>query len=326
VIHQNQAGALMKHGRRLQEICRLYPSDFNSLSTTTPLPQPQRQYYRPDGSFYREQTDEWGCLWAYHQDGVGGQVIRHPLEDWGKLRQLMLPPPQLALAEARRQMVLFWQEMKDYPVWGSGSIFFERMHYLHGYENLLCDIAEDCPQVYELADRILYEYILPGLENLFGAGLPIDLVGFGDDWGTQDALMIRPETWRKIFKPRYQKMFDLCHRHGALVYMHSDGMILDIVPDLIEIGVNCLNPQFSCLDLSKLRQLADKRLCISTDIDRQHVLPFGTPAQVRDYVKMVHEVLGGPAGGLIWRGEIGPDVPLENAEAMYEAFYEFGSY
>ncbi len=102
-------------------------------------------------------------------------------------------------------------------------------------------------------------------------------------------------------------------------------MIMEIVPDLVEIGLNVINPQFSCMDLKELGKITNHKLCISTDVDRQQVLPFGTPEEVREYVRNVFELLARPEGGLIWRGEVGPDVPLENVEAMLKAFYEFGT-
>jgi uroporphyrinogen-III decarboxylase len=156
--------------------------------------------------------------------------------------------------------------------------------------------------------------------------LGVDGIGFGDDWGTQTQLMISPRLWREFFKPRYKKMFDLIHSAGAHVYFHSDGMTLEIVPDLIEIGVDVLNPQFSCLDLKALAQISGGKVCIATDLDRQFVLPFGTPEEVREHVREVVKTLWHPHGGIIGRGEIGPDVPLENAEAMFQAFREFGVY
>jgi len=100
-----------------------------------------------------------------------------------------------------------------------------------------------------------------------------------------------------------------------------------IIPDLCEVGVNVLNPQFSCHRLESLAETAKGRLCVSSDVDRQYILPRGTPAEVDSYVKKVVELFGrGNNGGLIGRGEVSIDTPLENIEAMYQAFRKYGEY
>ena len=127
------------------------------------------------------------------------------------------------------------------------------------------------PEFLDFVDQYLEEYLIPSIENNFRLGVEIDVVGFMDDWGTQTQLMISPESWREMFKPRHQRLFSLCHAKGALTCLHSDGMILDIIPDLMETRLDVLNPQFSCMDLEELRKLTDHSLCIISDIDRQGV-------------------------------------------------------
>jgi len=137
--------------------------------------------------------------------------------------------------------------------------------------------------------------------------------------------MVKPSFWREFFKPRYREMFKLVHDHGAYVHFHSDGYIMDIIPDLAEIGVDVINPQFSCFRLEELAEAVNDKMCVSSDIDRQHVLPRGKPQEVEAYVKNVVELFGhGGRGGLFCRGEINIDVPLENVEAMYKAFKKYG--
>ena len=322
LTHSYLPAALHEHGRKIIELFEKYPNDFFPASIIK-IPEREKQYYRPDGSFYKEWTDDWGCKWIYYKEGLTGEVKGPPLADWGSLKGYRMPKPQLSTEEEREKFRKTWVDMPGYVVWGGGGNYFERMQWLRGVEDYLCDIAEDRKEVYELADRILYEHILPGLENLFKTGAKIDVVGFGDDWGSQNALLINPKAWRKIFKPRYREMFQFCRKRGALVNMHSDGMTLEIVPDLIEIGLNCFNPQFSCMDLKELKRRCNDWLCILADIDRQHAIPFGTPAEIEASVRGVHEIFGSPKGGLIWRGEIGAGVPLQNVEALLKAFYQY---
>ena len=122
-------------------------------------------------------------------------------------------------------------------------------------------------------------------------------------------------------------MFKLVHDYNAYVYFHSDGYIIDIIPSLYEIGVDVLNPQFSCHRLEELADAVRGKMCILSDVDRQYVLPRGTPEDVEAYVKKIIDIFGyGNNGGLIGRGEVNIDVPLENVEAMYKAFVTYGKY
>ena len=149
-------------------------------------------------------------------------------------------------------------------------------------------------------------------------------INFNDDWGTQATLMIRPEAWRRIFKPRYERMASLCHEYGAHIWMHSDGEITSIIPDVIEVGIDCVNPQFSCTDLNALRELTWGRITVMTDIDQQGVLSSGTPEEVREEIRRVIGILGHPEGGLILRAFLQTNVPLPNCRAALEAFRDFG--
>ena len=117
-------------------------------------------------------------------------------------------------------------------------------------------------------------------------------------------------------------MFSKVKSKGLHVWYHSDGDILEIIPDFIELGVDVLNCQASVIDLDQLNKFAGK-IAFRTDIDRQNVLPFVSPNKVKDYVFGLFHNLGTPYGGIIACGEISEDVPLENIKAMYEAFTEF---
>jgi uroporphyrinogen-III decarboxylase len=121
-------------------------------------------------------------------------------------------------------------------------------------------------------------------------------------------------------------MFKKVHEANMHEWFHSDGRINEIIPDLIEIGVDVINCQVSIMGHDWVRDNMKGRVAIRTDIDRQWILPFGTKSEVREEVQRTFEACGGPEGGIIACGEIGPDVPLDNIRAMYEAFVEFGNY
>jgi hypothetical protein len=110
-----------------------------------------------------------------------------------------------------------------------------------------------------------------------------------------------------------------CRDRGIPVYLHSDGNILEIIPDLIEVGVRILNPQIRANGLQGLREVALGKVCLNQDLDRQ-LFPFATPGEIEDHIGEVFEGLYRPEGGLMLIAECGPDVPLENVEAICRSF------
>ena len=104
------------------------------------------------------------------------------------------------------------------------------------------------------------------------------------------------------------------------VHFHSDGNIIDIIPDLLDLGVTVLNCQSNVIGLDVLKRKLAGAVCFRTDLDRQRIVPFGTPPEVKAHVVDVFDHLGTRSGGIIACGEIGPDTPLANIRAMYEAF------
>jgi len=115
-------------------------------------------------------------------------------------------------------------------------------------------------------------------------------------------------------------MFDTVHAAGKLVFFHSDGYTLEIIDDLIELGVDALNTQVTCMDLSELGRRFAGRVCFWGEPDRQQTLPFGTPDDVRHEVRSLVDHLACPDGGLIGLGTAMPDLPFRNLEALLTAW------
>ncbi len=312
LYHGVLPGAVDRHGPRLEKLFDRYPSDFAGQSGHYSSTRESAHYQ------IGIDRDEWGCTWVNIIGGVEGQVRLHPLADWRALETYRPPDPwagHLGDPKERPDPDRYWMMR------GGGGRLFERMHFLRGFSALLCDIAEALPEVTALRDIVL-DHTLKRLEQqlIYRA----DGISYSDDWGCQDRLLIRPEIWRDLFKPAYRKLVEAAHAAGKHFYFHTDGYTLEILPDLIEIGVDVINPQFSCMDLETLAEVCAGRVCISSDIDRQRLLPRGSPKEIREHVRQVVQLFGGPKGGLIGRAEIGPDVPLENAEAVFSAFAESG--
>ena len=321
IMHSPLPGALIKYGEKLNAIFIKYPQDFGPSEFSIPKPEDLSPDYRKG-----IHKDDWGTVWSSSVDGIHGQVYDYPIKNWEDLDEYEFPPHQKTSDLEKIKSRVSNLRGKGYFViqgFNPGN-YFERMQWLKGFKDLFIAFTRRPKELYEFADRLL-EYCLESISLVLEA--KPDAVSFADDWGTQNRLMVNPEFWREFFKPRYKEMFKLVHDGGAYVYFHSDGYILDIIPDLAEIGVDILNPQFSCFRLEDLAEAVYENICISSDIDRQYILPKGRPEEVKAYVKRVIELFSHEGrGGLICRGEINIDVPLENVEAMYEAFKKYGLY
>jgi len=274
------------------------------------------------GQYYR---DSWGCLWYNAQHGLEGQVVEHPLADWSALDSY-LPPDPLVQAErgaadwqAAREEVR-QRKAKGLLTTGWGERLFDRLYFLRGFENLMLDLATDDPRLPRLIE-MLTDYELKLARKWIETGA--DVVTFHTDIGTQHSLMISPAAFRRYIKPMFMTLFQTCRRAGTHVHLSSDGRLLEIVDDLIECGVSVHDPQLRANTLEGIATAYKGRLCAKVDLDRQS-FPFLGPAELRDQVRRVVDVMAAPEGGLmIWASISGTNVPLRNVEAIVEAVEDY---
>ncbi len=320
IHHYIFPGALWRHGQKLLDLAEKYPDDFGNaaIKGNTQAPLAAGQGIED----VLEWQDAWGTTWRRLRGYTSGEVLRPAIPDWDAWQGYEFP----ALPSDSHYEAFAAQVAQQHPtqfVMGSGGGFFQLMQHMRGPENYFADLAEDNQGVHELADRMV-AHNLYSIERYVRAG--VDCIAFGDDWGAQSTLLIHPDMWRRFFKPRYARMFAVARDAGIHVWFHSDGWILDIIEDLIEIGVTVLNPQHPCMGTQRVGELVGGRICIRTDIDRQWVVPLGTPEDVVAAVKEAIAAFGSFNGGVMLHGEVGQDVPFENIEALYSAFYEYGNY
>ena len=141
-----------------------------------------------------------------------------------------------------------------------------------------------------------------------------------DDWGTQRNLLISPQMWRDLFKPLYKDYCDLIHSKNKYAFFHSDGCIEQIYPELIEVGVDAINSQLFCMNIEDIGKKYKGKITFWGEIDRQHVLPFGTKDEVAEVVRRVKNALWMPEGGVIAQCEFGLKDPIENVETVFETW------
>ncbi len=276
-----------------------------------------------------EFTDRWGITRRrvpYEtRFGTGHYVeaISHPLANEADIEGYSWPDPDQPelYVDAERIVREYGEEY-----WVVGVVvttIWEAAWALRGYERLLMDFVTDP----ELAERVLeipYRYHLACAEHLARTG--VDMIWLGDDLGGQSSMLFSPATWRRFLKPR---MAELIGRVKAiapdvLIAYHSDGNVEPVIPELIEIGIDVLNPiQPASMDPADIKRRFGDRLLFWGSIDEQQTLPFGTPEDVRAETRLRLQTIGA-GGGLI----LGPthfvqlDTSLDNFWAMVDTIRE----
>jgi uroporphyrinogen decarboxylase len=279
----------------------------------------------PDGAY----IDEWGI--GYLPGSVEHfEEMLHPMERLTSPEQIRDFPMPDVLEEYR------WEGMnkrvKEIQDKGIAAIYsalqiFEPAWYLRGMENLLMDMMEDEDMAKACLDKMT-RVVSEISRKVAGAG--VDMIIYGDDVGTQKGMMMSPSLWRKWLKPTMAKAIKAAKdvNPDVISYYHSDGVIYDIIPDLIEIGVDVLNPiQPECMDPMKIKEIYGDRLSFWGTIGTQTTMPFGTPEDVDRQVKLIIETVG-KGGGLVIAPThlLEPEVPWENIEAFVNAVKKYGRY
>jgi uroporphyrinogen decarboxylase len=270
-----------------------------------------------------EYTDEWGVTWRsvpYETPfGTGHytEIVGHPLANDGAISQYHSPNPNRPELYQDAQWTI--EQFKD-EFWIVGvtvTTIWEAGWGLRGFERLLTDLVTN-PDLAETILDIPYNYHLTAAKRLVEMG--VDMIWIGDDVGTQRAMLMSPKHWRRFLKPRMASFIAALKAINPQVKVayHTDGTVWPIIPDLVEIGLDILNPvQPACMDPAEVKRLYGDRLCFWGSIDEQDTLPFGTPEKVRNEVITRLKTIG-KDGGLI----IGPthhlqlDTPMENFWAM----------
>lgn len=192
----------------------------------------------------------------------------------------------------------------------------ERGWMIRGFEDFLVDLVSEPRFVEELLDQVPQRQI-ELLQALLR--LPIDGIIFADDWGDQRDVTIGPELWRIFVKPRTAKQYETVRAAGKLAFQHTCGNVFPIIPDLIGLGLDCLQSlQPEAMPVCELKKRYGRDLVLWGRIGTQQLLPFGTPEAIRNEMRRLKRELG--CGGYIFSSSkpIMSDVPIENAVALIE--------
>ncbi|MBL7201674.1 MAG: hypothetical protein ISS56_16155 [Anaerolineae bacterium] len=285
-----------------------YGTDFASVGMS---PSPDAR--PPHG------TDEWGAVW----ENIGvcqlGQVKDYPLKDWADFDALRVPdvrdPVRWESLDGARERA------GDRFLLANGISIYERVHFIRGLENTWTDIYDAPQQLGRLID-LLVEMNLYAIERYAEAGA--DGYIFCDDWGLQGALMVSPDAWREIWKPRYARIYRAAHDAGLLTFLHSCGYIVDILDDLIEAGLDVIHmDQQENMGLELLGGRFGGRITFFAPVDIQHTMVYGTLDEIRAYCRDMVRLLGRPVGGFIPRWYSDPAGAGHRQEAIDAMCTEF---
>jgi uroporphyrinogen decarboxylase len=273
---------------------------------------------------------QWMPAGTYHFLPKDPPLAQATLEDLERFQPRRISDEELDfLHHAARRL----HEETDYAIFGwFGGSLVEGAQFARGWLRFMQDLKRDPDLAAALVGR-LAEAALADLERYLEAvGEYVHVVGFGDDLGVQHGLQFHPDLYRHLFKPHHRRLYRLVHqRTRAYVFLHTCGSVYDLIPDLIEVGVDILNPvQTSAagMEPEQLKRTFGDRLTFwGGGCCPQRVLPFGTPEEVAADVRERLRAFA-PGGGYVFAPihDIQPDVPPQNIVAMYDAALRWGRY
>jgi hypothetical protein len=271
--------------------------------------------------------DDWG-VGRRSSGTLWGHAEVHPLQDLSALDGYRFPdvtaPERFSAAEA---LARAGNDAGKYVVGADPIMGIERLRLLVGFDNLMVALYTERLQVERLLDKLV-DMTLDVMRVYAGMGV-VDGFMTWEDWGLQTGLQIKPEQWREIFKPRYAAVVEATHAAGMHYLFHCCGWILDIIPDLIEIGVDVLQlDQPALMGVDRLADEFGGKICFWNTVDIQwSPRPEVTLDELRAEVKHMVEAFRRFNGGFIARQYPQPNdigMPAEKHQAIYEAFMEYG--
>ena len=286
-----------------------YGSDFVTCGAN---PSPDAR--PPDG------IDEWGAVWKSKGKTLLGEVKEFPLKSWEDFDKLKIP--DIHDVNRWKNLEGIREKAGDKFLLASGISIYERVHFIRGLENTWLDIY-DAPEKLESLIDILVEMNLIAIEKYKVSGADGFIIA--DDWGLQNKLMISPSAWRKIWKPRYARIFEAAHNAGMFTFLHSCGYIVDILDDLIEIGLDVIHmDQQENMGLELLGRRFGGRITFFSPVDIQNTMVYGTLDEIRSYCRtMVRTLARLPNGGFIPRWYTDPEGAGHRQEAIEAMCEEF---
>ncbi|MFZ5518064.1 MAG: uroporphyrinogen decarboxylase family protein [Candidatus Zhuqueibacterota bacterium] len=314
--HPSPAG-LYIHGQKLLDLFRQYPPD-NPIQFAS-LPQPPASAFDARGDYHELKIDDWGATWEYLIFGIQGHPKKYPIESWEAAQDYEFPPLSSFLEFDKADVF----NRRDVYLFISGWIsIFERLHALRPMDELMIGLATEDRHLMQFLDRLV-DFWLDVIDALIDTG--IDVIFFGDDWGTQSSTLVSPAMFRDIFKPRYQRLIEPIRQANRKFFFHCCGYMGEILDEIIDLGFHGLWPQLVLFeqDPSLFQKCEDARMTLFIHPDRQTLIPRGTPQLIEStiarYAAKYHQL----GGGGIFYIEIENDAPFENVAALIQSVFKY---
>ncbi len=301
----------LRYGKDLDALLEQHPLDIVRMFGPT-----DRNFY-PEMSDVGDIRDAWGSTWRVLRQGINGEVKIPAIDDIAKVGAYH-PPLEWLDQEWRKHGDSIDRKIEDGRrknrfILGGYIELFQRMQFIRGTENLLYDLAGEPQGAAILRDKVL-EYFKVYLQ--YWLKRDVDAIYFSDDYGTQRALLISPKMWREFFKPAYREIMETIKDSGKFIFYHTCGHVLELYPELIELGIDAINSQISCMGLENIAGQFAGKITFWGEMDRQGLLPYGTPEEIYHTAAEMKARLFVKGGGLIGHSVAGVDVPLENIKAI----------
>ena len=269
--------------------------------------------------------DDFGCVWETTVDGITGTVTGHPLADWNNFATYQAPNPDVCMGIGPVDWKKIQDEIQNTPdglhMGGlrHGHTFLQLCD-IRGYENLLFDMMDEEPRLWELI-QLVEEFNLGIIRHYLECG--VDVMTYGEDLGMQVGPMLSPDQFRTYIKPSYQRIIRPAKEKGIPIHMHSDGDIRTLVDDLIDGGVEIINLQDLVNGIDWIAERFSGKVCVDLDIDRQKITRFGTPKEIDELIRKEVSSIATPQGGLTMIYGLYPGIPLENVKAVMDSMEKY---
>ncbi|MCL2519354.1 MAG: hypothetical protein FWF15_12405, partial [Oscillospiraceae bacterium] len=248
--------------------------------------------------------------YEYRVYGIMGHAMDFPIKSTADMADYQFPPlPKIYNPFSKEYFVM--------P--GAGGAYLERMSAIRGFENFLMDLYDDSAEINNFLDRIT-DYYLENIVNLIRAGA--EGIAFGDDFGTQDGLILSKDLFRHAIKPRLKRLTDPIKQADLHIHFHSCGRVLELFEDFKDIGVNSVWLQMPVYDMVELRDACrEYNFSAALHPDRTVTMTHGTPEDVRELILKINEVFKPKDGGSWFYIETDTGFPFENIKALVETVH-----
>lgn len=221
-------------------------------------------------------------------------------------------------------------EYSDLAIMASGVSIYQHCTLVRGLENFLCDLLLETDVGLFIIDKFVEFYLAYYEKMLKEANGKIDILRIADDLGMQDRLLISPDLFKKYIIPNVKKFADLAHKYNASLMFHSCGDIFEFIPELIDCGVDILDPIQTTakgMEIDKLIKAFAGKICFHGSIDTQYLLPNGTPEEVYSQTLNNLNAFATTKGFIVSPSHVlQPDVPIDNIIALYNCVRDYNKY